>query len=290
MARRRGNGEGTITRRKDERWEAKCTVHTAKGPKRRALYGKTRAEVAEKLITALSDRSSGLANFDAGSLTVGEYVGRWLSDSVRGSVRTSTYASYERQLRRYVVPPLGRVKLKQLTAAHVQALYRSMQDRGLSPRTVRYAHAVLRRALKQAARWGMIPRNPCDDTDPPKASRDEMRPLDRRQARRLLGVARSDGDRLEALWVLAVHTGMRPGELLGLKWEDMDLEAGALQVKRALSPEGEFAATKTARSRRRIDLTPGSVADLAIEALHISVPALVGKFSTGSTNLLAYES
>jgi integrase len=68
--------------------------------------------VAEKLTTALSDRSSGLANFHAGSLTVGEYVGRWLSDSVRGSVRTSTYASYERQLRRYVVPALGRVKLK----------------------------------------------------------------------------------------------------------------------------------------------------------------------------------
>lgn len=75
----------------------------------------------------------------------------------------------------------------------------------------------------------------------------------------LKGVTGSHGDRLEALWVLAVHTGMCPGELLGLKWEDVDLEAGALQVKRALSPEGEFAATKTARSRRRIDLTPGGV-------------------------------
>jgi integrase len=105
----------------------------------------------------------------------------------------------------------------------------------------------------------MISRNPCDDTDPPKVSRDEMRPLDRQQARRLLSVARSDSDRLEVLWVLAVHTGMRLGELLGLKWEDVDLETGALQVKHALSPEGEFAETKTARSRRRIDLTPGGV-------------------------------
>jgi integrase len=105
----------------------------------------------------------------------------------------------------------------------------------------------------------MIPRNPCDDTDPPKASRDEMRPLDRRQARRLLSVARSDSDRLEALWMLTVHTGMRPSELLDLKWEDLDLEAGALQVKHALSPEGAFAETKSARSRRRIDLTPGGV-------------------------------
>ena len=256
---RRGNGEGTVTRRKDGRWEAKYTVHTTGGPKRRALYGKTRAEVAEKLAQALSDRSGGLANFDAGSVTVGEYLERWLNDSAKGSVRDSTHASYERLLRRYVFPGLGRVKLRKLSAAHVQGLYRSMQDGGLSSRTVRYAHAVLRRALKQAMRWGMIPRNPCDDADPPKANREEMRPLDREQARRLLSFASSDGDRLEALWVLAIHTGMRPGELLGLKWEDVDLEAGALRVKRALLPEGEFAATKTARSRRSIDLTPGSV-------------------------------
>lgn len=241
---RRGNGEGTITRRRDGRWEVKYTVYTAEGPKRRALYGKTRAEVAEKLTKALSDRSSGLANFVAGSITVGEYLKRWLNDSVRGSVRASTHTSYERLLRRYVVPALGGVKLKTLTAAHVQGMYRSMQDSGLSPRTVRYAHAVLRRALKQAMRWRMIPRSPCDAADPPKASRDEMRPLDHDQARRLLNTARSDGDRLEALWVLAIHTGMRPGELLGLKWEDVDLETRALRVKRTLSHEGVFAAPK----------------------------------------------
>lgn len=262
MARRRGNGEGTISRRKDGRWEGKYTVHTPAGPKRRALYGQTRAEVAEKLAKAISDRSSGLSNFDAGSITVGEYLERWLNDSAKGSVRASTHVSYEGQLRRYVVPVLGNVKLKKLTAAHVQGLYRSMQDSGLSPRTVRYAHAVLRRALKQAMRWGMIPRNPCDDADPPKAGRDEMKPLDREQARQLISVARSDGDRLEALWLLALHTGMRPGELLGLKWEDVDLEARTLLVRRTLSPQGVFAAPKTARSRRRIDLTTGSIETL----------------------------
>src|ERR687884_724841 len=100
---RRGNGEGTITRRKDGRWEAKYTAYIAEGAKRRALYGKTRAEVAEKLTRALSDRSSGLATFDAGSLTVGEYLERWLNDSVRGSVRASTHTSYERLLNRYVI-------------------------------------------------------------------------------------------------------------------------------------------------------------------------------------------
>lgn len=141
------------------------------------------------------------------------------------------------------------------------------QDRGLSARTVCYAHTVLRRALKQAVRWKYIPRNPCDDADPPKVQKDEMRPLDQEQARRLLDTAGQSGpdgapDRFHALYVLAIHTGMRPGELLALKWEDADLEAGILSINRTLSISGEFAAPKTAKSRRRIRLTAGSVAAL----------------------------
>jgi integrase len=133
----------------------------------------------------------------------------------------------------YVHPTLGRLALKKLTELHVQGLYRSMQEQGLSARTIRYTHAVLRRALKQAVRWKYIPRNPCDGADPPKVQRDEMRPLDREQARLLLEAAGESGpngepDRFHALYVLAVHTGMRPGELLALKWEDVDLEAGIL--------------------------------------------------------------
>jgi integrase len=91
-----------------------------------------------------------------------------------------------------------------------------MLDRGLSPRTVQYTHAVLNRALKQAERWGLLPRNVCEDVDQPRLQREEMQPLDRAQARRLLKAAKVD--RVEALYVLAIHTGMRPGELLGLKW------------------------------------------------------------------------
>ena len=95
---RRGNGEGTITRRKDGRYEAKYTVYTAEGPKRRALYGKTRKEVADKLAKALADRASGYT-FDAENMTVGEYLDRWLNDSDRGSVRTSTYERHEQIVR-----------------------------------------------------------------------------------------------------------------------------------------------------------------------------------------------
>ncbi len=263
---KRGNGEGTISRRKNGGWMAQYYVYTVDGRKRKTIYGKTRAEVSEKLTEALADRNGGLV-FDAGKMTVGEYLDRWLADSARGTVRKSTYDSYKRQLRRYVHPALGHLALKKLTELHVQGLYRSMQDRGLSARTVRYTHAVLRRALKQAVRWKYIPRNPCDDADPPKVQKDEMRPLDREQARRLLDTAAQSGpdggpDRFYALYVLAVHVGMRPGELLALKWEDVDLEAGVLSINRTLSMAGEFTAPKTAKSRRRIRLTAASIAAL----------------------------
>jgi integrase len=258
---RRGNGEGSISKRKDGRWMGRYTVHTAEGLKQRAVYAKTRIEAAEKLTKAMADRTGGLV-FDDENMTVGAYLERWLEDSVRGSVRGSTFESYRRQMRRYLIPSIGRVKLRKLTHMHVQRLYRQMQDRGLSARTVQYTHAVLHRALKQARRWNMISVNVSEAVDVPKVEREDMRPLPARQTRQLLRAAREAGDRLEALWVLAVHTGMRPGELLALKWEDVNLEAASLQVKRALSTTGEFTAPKTKRSRRRIGLGPACVAAL----------------------------
>ncbi len=259
---KRGNGEGSISRRKDGLYMARYTVQTATGPKRKTIYGKEREDVAEKLVEALANRNKGLV-FDAGNQTVREYMERWLQTSAKGSVRESTYESYRRQVSRYVVPAIGRVQLKKLSAMQIQGMYRAMLDRGLSPRTVQYTHAVLHRALKQAVRWGLIPRNVSEDVDRPRLLREEMRPLDRAQARRLLAVAHEVGDRFEALYVLAIHTGMRPGELLGLKWEDVDLGAssGSLRVNRALSG-GKLATPKTKRSRRRIELGTGSVAAL----------------------------
>src|SRR5919199_5894983 len=111
MAKRRGNGEGSIYRRKDGRWVGQYTVSTAKGPKYRYIYGKTRQTVAEKLTRAMADRDGGLV-FEAGNLTVGEYLDRWLSDSVRGRVRASTYERHEQIVRAHLVPILGRIKLK----------------------------------------------------------------------------------------------------------------------------------------------------------------------------------
>ncbi len=132
---KRGNGEGSIYRRKNGTWAAQYTVWTAEGRKRRSVSGKTRAEVSRKLTEAIADRDGGLV-YDAGKLTVGEYLDRWLADSVKGTVKETTYANYAYVTRVHVSPALGRAKLKSLTPAHVRGLYRQKLDSGLSPRTV----------------------------------------------------------------------------------------------------------------------------------------------------------
>ena len=142
----------SIHRRKGAGWCAhQYTVYTADGRKRKTLYGKTRAEVAKKLAKALSDREDGVI-FEAENLTVGEYLERWLKDSVEGNVAPRTLSNYHLQVRQHLRPALGRIKLKALSPAHVQALYRSKLEAGLAPSSVRYIHAVLPRALKQALR------------------------------------------------------------------------------------------------------------------------------------------
>ena len=256
---RRGNGEGTITRRKDGRWEAKYTVYTAEGPKRRALYGKTRKVAADKLARALADRTSG-HTFDTENMTVGEYLDRWLNDSDKGSVRTSTYERHEQIVRLHLKPALGRLKLSKLTPAHVQGLYRDKLDSGLSPATVQKIHTVLHKALTQALKWNMIPRNAADVVKAPRPVPEEMHPLSPDEARNLIEAAR--GDKLEAPYILAVHTGMRQGELLGLKWEDVDLNEGVIHIRRTVVRSGgriSLGEPKTKGSRRPVHLTGAAV-------------------------------
>jgi integrase len=259
---RRGNGEGSISRRKDGRWEAKYTAHTADGPKRRALYGKTRKEAADKLAKVLADSASGYT-FDTENMTVGQYLDRWLKDTDRGSVRTSTYERHEQIVRLHLKPALGRVKLSKLTPAHVQGLYSDKLDSGLSPATVQKIHAVLHKALVQALRWNMIPRNATDAVKAPRPAPEEMHPLSPVEARKLIEAVR--GDKLEALYVLAVHTGMRQGELLALKWEDIDLIEEVIRIRHTLVRSGgriSIGEPKTKGSRRTVHLT-----DAAAEAL-----------------------
>jgi integrase len=188
--------------------------------------------------------------FDAGKQTVEEYLARWLSSSVQDTVRQRTYERYESIVRVHLAPAIGKVKLKALTPDHVRGLYRSKLDEGLAPRSVLHIHRTLSKALKQAVMDGLIPRNAAAPVKPPRPRREEIRPLNREQVWALFEAARDD--RLEALYVVAVTAGLRRGELQGLKWEDLDLEAGTLQVRRTLSePRGGyiFEAPKSGKGR-----------------------------------------
>jgi integrase len=251
-----------IAKRKDGRYMARYTVYTPDGPKRKTIYGKAYKEVEAALAKARGDAARGLT-FDAGNLTVGEWLDRWLEDAVADTVRPVTFAKYEQIVRNHAKPALGRLRLQTLTPAHVRGLYREKLDRGLSPRTVQYIHVTLNKALKQAVADGLIPRNVCEAVKPPRPQKREIAPLSPEQARCFLEACQ--GERLEALFVLAVHTGMRQGELLGLHWEDVDLQAGTLRVRRALAQTKDgpmLAAPKSAKSRRRIKLTGASVESL----------------------------
>ncbi len=250
MTKKRGNNEGSIYRRKSGTWAAQYTVWTAEGRRRRTISGKTRAEVSRRLTEAMGDRDRGLV-YHAGNLTVGEYLARWLEDSVRGTVRESTYERYGYAVRPHIEPALGRLKLRNLNATHVRGFYREKLDAGLAPATVHKLHGVLHKALDQAVADGLIPRNATRGVGLPRLSGETVNPLSAEEANRLLEAA--CGDRLEALYVLAVHGGLRLGELLALRWKDADLERGALKVRRTITHAGggwRIGETKSGKGRK----------------------------------------
>jgi len=251
---RRGRGEGSIYRRKDGRWVGQYDLCTDLGKKTKYIYGKDRKEVATKLTKAMADRDAGMV-FDAGSLKVGDYLDGWL-DSIRDTLRRRTWIRHEEVVRLHLKPSLGNTKLDRLSAPQIQSLYRSKLDRGLSPRTVQIIHTTLYKALKQAVRWSLVPRNVADSVDHPKAPKREIKPLDEEQVKRLLKAA--EGDKFEALYVLAITTGMRSGELLGLQWKDLDLPAGIVRVRRTVF-NGRIEAPKTVKGNRSIKLTETSI-------------------------------
>ena len=233
---KRANGDADVYPRKNRRGEiigylGPYWVQTDKGPKRRTISGKTKTEARAKLAKAKAEADGGLA-FDAGTVSVSEYLKRWLNDSAE-TVRPRTWERYEQNSRIHIVPALGKVKLRALTPTHVRGLYRQKLESGLAPRTVNYIHQTLHKALRQAVADGLVPRNVASVVRAPRPAKKEMRFLDLEQAEALLEAAR--GDRLEALYVLAIRTGMRQGELLGLRWSDVDLETGTLHVRRTLA-------------------------------------------------------
>jgi integrase len=194
-------------------------------------------------------------------MTIDEYLDQWLDSAARGRVRKRTFTDYSELLKRYVRPAIGGKKLSDLRPLDIQTLYTKMQERGLSARSVRYTHAVLNSALKQAVKWLMLSQNPAALVDLPKLRRQEMQALSAKQAERFLAAARED--RWALVFALALATGMRPEEYLGLQWKDIDLKKGIVTVQRALvwNRKGggwTFTEPKTPKSRRSIPL-PASI-------------------------------
>jgi integrase len=244
-----------ITKRKDGLFQGMYTAQTPDGPKRKYVYGRKYGDTQRKLAEAMGDAARGIV-VDDNNLTVSEYLDRFLEDVQRGSVRASTYSRDKYLITNHVKPALGRVKLKNLGAMHLQRLYREKQDAGLSASTVQKIHHILHKALAQAVRWDLIVRNPTDNVKAPTPAPKEMHPLSASEARKILETA--GGDRLEALYVLAIHTGMRRGELLGLKWADVNLENATVRVRRTLTRKGTgyvLGEPKTKHSRRTVRLT-----------------------------------
>ncbi len=255
---RRGNNEGSIYQRGDGRWAAAVSLG---GGRRKHVYGKSREEVARKLTWALTAAQEGLP-IPSDRVTVGRFLEQWLG-AERPGLRAGTWRRYEQLARLHVQPELGSVRLVRLCPADLQRLYAKCLAHGLSSTTVHHVHGLLHRALGQATRWGLVSRNVASLVDPPRRRRREMVTLGPAEARRLLSAAK--GNRLEAMYVLALATGMRQGELLALHWSDVDAEAGKLRVKGTLlrTPDGlVIAETKTRSSRRAVDLPAR-----AIEAL-----------------------
>ncbi|MDP2727158.1 MAG: site-specific integrase [Dehalococcoidia bacterium] len=255
---KRGQNEGSIGRTTDGRWMARLTLP---GGKRKALYGKTRNEVAKKLTEALRDKDRGLPSVPQ-KQTVARFLGDWL-EATRPTIKGTTFTRYEEYARLHIAPTLGALKLAALTPQHLQKLYAQKLVEGLSPMSVRHLHAILHRALGQALRWGLVATNVTEAVDPPRKERVELRTLSPEEARRFLEAA--EGDRFEALYVLALTTGLRQGEMLGLRWKDLDLEGGRLQVVATLQRTAKglvMSEPKTSRSRRQVILT-----DMAREAL-----------------------
>jgi integrase len=250
MPGKRGNNEGSVSRRSDGLWEARITLE---GGKRKSFYAKTRQEAARKLAAALRDQDAGLPALGS-KQTVGQYLQSWL-EAAKPTIRARTWRTYEMFVRVHIVPALGSISITKLTAQQVQLLYARKLEEGLSTTSVHHLHAVLHRAFDAALRLGVVQRSVLDMVEVPRMRHHEMKTLSEEQAQQLLAAAQ--GERLEALYVLALATGMRQGEMLALRWHDVDLEGASLQVRATVHyTKGGYLFTepKTKYSRRRIAL------------------------------------
>ena len=263
--RRRDYGSGGLVERRPGRWHVSIELppdpSSGRRRRRRFTVRGSRADAQRALNSALAARDQGI-DLNPSRLLVRDYLEQWLDRHARISVRPSTLRRYE-QIAGRLASLIGAITLRDLRAIHVQNAYGALLDDGLAPRTVLHHHRLLKQSLQQAVRWGLIPANPADAVAAPKAERREMRSLSADEVA-LLEDAVTDDD-LARLFRVAVTTGLRLGELLGLRWSDIDLGNGRLHVQRsAFYGKGttSLGSVKTGRSRRAVALSHGTVATL----------------------------
>ncbi|MFG3002259.1 tyrosine-type recombinase/integrase, partial [Streptomyces sp. NPDC048340] len=290
----RANGEGTIYQRKDGRWEAAGYVLAADGTSKRVrVYGSTRREAADKLAEKIADSNRGVPVATADSI-VSDYLTYWLNGVALHSLRENTHTRYATCIRLHLIPGLGTKKIARLTAKDVRTFLDRLRttcqcctqgldterkgccaigeccQKRLSALTVTYVHSVLKSALEHAVREDELPRNVARSvkTTAPRPRR--FRPLTAAEARKFLDAARAN--RLHALYELALRTGLRKGELLGLHWEDLDLTTGTASIRRSLQRTRTggltHLPTKTRASERRIALPTECIHSLKAGLIH----------------------
>lgn len=214
----------------------------------------TKRQAEELLIKLLKDLQDG-TYFEPAEITLKDYLTKWLEDYCKPNLKQTTFDSYESFIRLHIVPTIGKVKLKDLRPAQVQKLYNQKMNE-LSSRSVRYIHSILSRAIKQAVKWEYIHRNIIEATSPPALKQKEKQPWDTNQVKTFLEAAKAE--RLYPLFMLAIMTGMRRGEILGLKWDDINFTNGTISIKRSLvkTDSGPIIQdVKTEKSKRAVSIS-----------------------------------
>lgn len=260
---KRGQNEGSIYKRDDGRWVAVLNLGYVGGKrKRKYFYGDTRKDVQEQLTAALRAQQQGLA-IPTERQTMEQYLKRWLDEAAKPKIRQTTYISYENIVRNHLIPEIGRIQLAKLSPQEVQAMLNRKLESGLSPRMVKYIYAVLSVALGRALKWGLVPQNVAKLVDAPSVPRYRARFLEPDDARKLLQAVKSD--RLQTLFTVALALGLRKGEALGLRWQDIDFDRKQLTVEinlQFIQKEFRFLDTKSDQGRRTIPLP-----DIAVQSL-----------------------
>ena len=245
---RRGKGEGSIAQRPDGLWEARINIGTdATGKRlRKSVYGATKKAVADKLTKLAGQKIDGTL-IDTGRMTVGDMLDRWLNDEAAAKCAANTTHRYRGLAEKHIKPRIGSIRLAMLKPVHVQGLLTAMVRDKVGARTQGYAYATCRRAFNIAVKWGLLTRNPCDAITAPRHQRKDIHPLTVEQA--VATLKASEATSYHALFVLAMTTGLRQGELFGLQWADIDLDRGTLSVRHSLEEVAGQLVMKEPKSR-----------------------------------------